>query len=189
LPKDVAAIVHSSEQQGYSFQIGKSILSVNDAQRELIVKRAGELLDGYRNRKVSCLGLAFKAGTDDTRESPAIHIVRELHERGCRISAFDPSPLNGAQEVLRRIDVVDDPYDACRDAELILVLTEWPQFKELDFEKLRGLAARPMVYDTRNLLDPGKVQQAGFFYIDMGRTVRPSAEPLPSGKPNSTVLK
>jgi UDPglucose 6-dehydrogenase len=114
---------------------------------------------------VAAWGLTFKARTDDRRDSPALHVIDRLLDRGARVRAFDPT----VRGPLDRIDVCDDPYAACEGAHVVAVLTEWDEFRWLDFRKVRDLMARPSVVDARNLLDSAALRRAGFFYQGIGR--------------------
>ena len=120
---------------------------------------------------VAAWGLTFKAGTDDLRDSPALAVLRRLRARGAYLKAFDPTVPNPAdghfQDLL--IEHCADPYSACEGAEALVVLTEWPEFREVDFGKVASLMVRPHIVDTRNVLDPTVVRGAGLTYCGMGR--------------------
>jgi UDPglucose 6-dehydrogenase len=136
------------------------------------------MLKSVKGKRIGVLGLAFKAGTDDTRDSPAMHIVRSLYERDARIVAYDPAAMPAARRELPDIEYVDSPYDVCLSAELLLVLTEWPQFRGLDFLRIRELLANPMILDARNMIDIALMDELGFMYVDNGRRSLAMAERL-----------
>jgi UDPglucose 6-dehydrogenase len=171
-PKDSRALVRIAENHGYSFDLLKGVIAVNDEQFEQVVSRiqrlAGQQLDGIT---VAVWGLTFKAGTDDLRESPAIAVVRRLVERGAKVQAFDPTvdrelPPHIADPA---VEISPDPYAACAGAEVLAVLTEWDEFRWLDFGKVAELLNRPAIMDGRNLLDPVTLRRRGFAYEGMGR--------------------
>jgi UDPglucose 6-dehydrogenase len=171
-PKDSRALVRIAENHGYSFDLLKGVIAVNDEQFEQVVSRiqrlAGQQLEGVT---IAVWGLTFKAGTDDLRESPAIAVVRRLVERGARVQAFDPTvdrelPPHIADPA---VEICPDPYAACAGAEVLAVLTEWDEFRWLDFGKVADLLNRPAIMDGRNLLDPVTLRRRGFTYEGIGR--------------------
>ena len=128
------------------------------------------------------LGLAFKGGTDDIRESPAVELVRVLLKEGCRVRVFDPAAMKNAREVLSGPEVTycSSPYEAAAGADALLILTDWPEFAQLDLERLRALLAYPIVVDGRNLYQPSTMAAEGFLYYSVGR---PDVQPAEaSGK-------
>ncbi len=177
-PKDTAALVHIAETAGYDFTLLRGAISANQEQLERVVAKvvraAGE---SFGSRPVAVLGLTFKAGTDDRRNSPALEIAHALLARGARIRAFDPTvppndptgPDGPVAEDLSDIDVCATPYDACTDACVAVVLTEWGEFRQLDFPKIRQLMTQPSIVDARNLLDPAALRKLGFTYTGIGR--------------------
>jgi UDPglucose 6-dehydrogenase len=170
LPKDVAALLHASEAAGYEFGLLRGAVAVNDQQHERIVAKirdaAGGSLDGVR---VALWGLTFKANTDDLRDSPAIAIAERLLAEGARVRAYDPVAGEAAAAGFPELDVSADPYDACRDASVLAVLTEWDEFRWLDFPRVAGMLAARSVVDARNVLDPAAMRRHGFSYQGVGR--------------------
>ena len=130
-----------------------------------VVNAAGGSLMG---RRIAVWGLAFKAGTDDRRQSPAVAIARSLAEAGAMITAYDPT-VTGPVEELPEVKVAFDPYAACEGAEVLVVLTEWEELRWVDFVKVRELLAQPCVVDARNVLDPAALRRLGFDYTGTGR--------------------
>jgi UDPglucose 6-dehydrogenase len=172
-PKDTAALIRVAEDHGYDFALLKEAIAANEAQFDWVADQvqtaAGGRLDGTT---VAAWGLTFKAGTDDLRESPALSVLKRLRDRGARIKAYDPTlpdPVNGHLQSLE-VTVSDDPYEACRDAGALVVLTEWPEFRDLDLTKVAAAMARPAIVDARNVLEPADARAAGFTYAGMGRS-------------------
>jgi UDPglucose 6-dehydrogenase len=172
-PKDARALVHIAESNGFDFPLLKEVIASNDAHFDWVAIQAevaaGGSLDGA---KVAAWGLTFKAGTDDLRDSPALAVIGRLRARGALVSAFDPALPDRDDIRLAGIDIPGDPYTPCEDADVLVVFTEWPEFCEMDFTKVEALMGRPSVLDTRNLLDPQSVREAGLFYRGIGRMVR-----------------
>jgi UDPglucose 6-dehydrogenase len=166
-PKDTRALIRMAEDGGYDFSLLRGVLDVNDEQFDRIVDKverlAGGSLDGVQ---VAVCGLTFKAGTDDLRESPALAVVERLLGRGALVRAHDPAVSGGIDGV----ELVDDPYAACEQAEVLAVLTEWDDFKWLDLDKVAQTMVAPRVVDSRNLLDRSTLARLGFEYEGVGRT-------------------
>ena len=173
-PKDVNALVRIASDAGYDFGLLKGVLQVNDEQFEIVSEKvttlAGGSLEGVR---VAVWGLTFKARTDDLRDSPALAVIARLREKGATIRAYDPAVhydgVRATQAQLEGIDVCADAYAACEGAAVLVVLTEWDEFRRLDFAKVSGLLDAPRVVDARNLLDPAAMRRAGFTYTGVGR--------------------
>lgn len=164
-PKDSRALVRIAEDAGYDFTLLRAVIEANEQQYSRVVAKveraAGGSLEGAR---VAALGLAFKAGTDDTRDSPALHVIRRLARLGAAITAFDPVVRSVAD-----VKVAPDPFSACQDADVVVVLTEWEEFAHLDLDRLAQVVNRRVVVDARNILDPKAVRQHGFTYEGIGR--------------------
>ncbi|UCG61431.1 MAG: UDP-glucose/GDP-mannose dehydrogenase family protein [Candidatus Zixiibacteriota bacterium] len=168
-PKDIRALVSTAESVGYDFQIGKALLSVNEHQKELVVKKSRDFLGGLDGKTICLLGLSFKPLTDDVREAPAIHIARRLKDEGAVVQAYDPAALEQARAQLPDINYHDDYLSAAKGADLVIIATEWHEFRDLDFDQLKSLMNSPAIYDTRNIYDPAEVRKKGFKYICTGR--------------------
>jgi UDPglucose 6-dehydrogenase len=172
-PKDSRALVRIAEDHGYNFDLLKGVIAVNEEQFEQVVGRierlAGRPLEGAT---IAVWGLTFKAGTDDLRDSPAVAVVRRLVERGAKVQAFDPTVVEAlpAHAAHPSIEVHTGPYAACAGAQVLAVLTEWDEFRWLDFTKVAELLERPAIMDGRNLLDPAALRRRGFVYESMGRS-------------------
>ncbi len=169
-PKDVLAFKSVAQSVGYDFQLLTAVMAVNEEQRTRFVSKIREALWTIRGKRLAVLGLAFKGGTDDVRDSPAIAIVRELLVNGATIVAFDPVAMENAQDLigLGAISYASDAYTACTGADALLILTEWPEFKKLDLARVRGLLNLPVVLDGKNLLDPSAASAAGLTYYGVG---------------------
>jgi len=170
LPKDTAALLHTASGAGYDFSLLRGAVNVNEQQHERIVAKiraaCGGALEGVR---IALWGLTFKANTDDLRDSPALAIARRLLTEGARVRAYDPVAGEPAAAALPELEVVADPYDACRDASALAVLTEWDEFRWLDFARVAGALAASNVVDARNVLDPAAMRRLGFSYQGVGR--------------------
>ena len=174
-PKDSQALVRIAEDAGYAFDLLRGVITVNEEQFERVASKAAEMVGGSVDGvRIAAWGLTFKARTDDLRDSPAISVLHRLKRAGAEIRAFDPTvvpPLDDRRRsMLDGIDVVPDPYAACEDAEVLLVLTEWDDFKWLDLDKVAGAMAAPRVVDARNLLDREALRRRGFDYRGIGRS-------------------
>ncbi len=177
-PKDSRALVRIAQDHGYNFSMMRGVIEVNDQQRSRMVDKVIRALDGHERSvlsgsRVGVLGLTFKAGTDDLRDSPSIAVIRDLIRFGAEISAYDPTvsdPLHPARaSALAGITLCDDPYAAATDADVVVILTEWPEFKTLDLDRLATVMAGKSIVDTRNLLDPIAVRSTGLAYDGVGR--------------------
>jgi len=169
-PKDTAALLSTASDSGYDFSLLRGAIEVNQEQHLRVVEKIraarGGTLDGAR---IGVWGLTFKANTDDLRDSPAVTIVRRLAAEGATVRAFDPAAGDDATTVIPEIEVVHDAYAACADADVLAVLTEWDEFRWLDFERVADAVASKTVIDARNVLDPAAMRRLGFTYRGVGR--------------------
>lgn len=166
-PKDTEALIRTAEAAGYDFALLRGVIEVNREQFARIIDKIERALDGPMvGARVAALGLTFKAGTDDLRESPALEIIGRLLERGASVRAYDPvissPPVAG-------VVVADDIYSACADADVVVVLTEWEEFRLMDLDRLAEVVARRSVVDTRNVLDRAALLRLNFSYEGVGR--------------------
>jgi UDPglucose 6-dehydrogenase len=182
-PKDVRAFFKIAETVGYDFDLLQAVEQINKNQQLCFMKKLRAALWTLKGKHIGVLGLAFKGGTDDIRESPAISIIKNLLAEGCIVSAYDPAAINKARAVLpddENLRYAEDEFDAARDAHALLVVTEWPQFAHLDLDRLHETMRYPVVIDGRNLFSLKQMAAAGFHYYSMGR---PLSEPkLPRRK-------
>jgi UDPglucose 6-dehydrogenase len=170
LPKDTAALLRTAADAGYDFSLLEGAVAVNEQQHERIVAKlrasCGGALDGVR---IALWGLTFKANTDDLRDSPALAIARHLLDEGARVRAYDPVAGEAAAASMPELDVVPDPYEACAGASVLAVLTEWDEFRWLDFARVAAALEARNVVDARNVLDPSAMRRLGFVYQGVGR--------------------
>jgi UDPglucose 6-dehydrogenase len=165
-PKDVTALLRIAQGAGYEFRLLQGVAEVNCEQFDRLADKVAAMAGGsLEGATVAVWGLTFKAGTDDLRESPALAVIDRLRRQGARVQAYDPA-VTGA---LDGIDVCADPYGACEGAAVLVVLTEWDEFRRLDFTKVAGLLEAPRVVDGRNLLDPVALRRQGYAYAGLGR--------------------
>jgi UDPglucose 6-dehydrogenase len=172
LPKDTSALLHIADAAGYDFPLLRAAIASNDEQLDRVVAKVVSAVGGDpAGATVGVWGLTFKAGTDDRRSSPAVTVAGRMLDLGATVRAYDPtvSPGTVAQGDLARLELCIDPYEAARGAGVVAVLTEWDEFKALDFDKVRDLMAVPSVVDGRNLLDPAALRRVGFTYTGVGR--------------------
>ena len=180
-PKDLLAFRSVARECGYDFRLLDEVIRINEEQRHRFLRKVRGVLWTLRGKRLGVLGLAFKGGTDDIRESPAMLLVQELLREGCQIAAYDPAAMDRAREILdSNVAFAGDPYDAASGADALLILTEWEEFGALDLLRLRKLLRYPIVIDGRNLYDPEIMARHGFTYYSVGR---PAAltEDLPAG--------
>jgi UDPglucose 6-dehydrogenase len=176
-PKDVRAFYKIAETVGYDFDLLQAVEQINENQQLRFMKKLRAALWTLKGKRIGVLGLAFKGGTDDIRESPAIGIIKDLLAAGCVVSAYDPAAIGKARVMMPEDDKLrytSDEFEAARDAHALLVVTEWPQFARLDLDRLRQVMRYPVVIDGRNLFSLKQMAEAGFNYYSMGR---PLAEP------------
>jgi UDPglucose 6-dehydrogenase len=170
-PKDTAALLHTADVAGYDFSLLEGVVEVNRRQHERMITKARRLVGGsLEGVPIGVWGLTFKANTDDLRDSPAVVIARRLLDEGASVRAYDPAAGDRAAALLPGIEVATDPVDAVDGARALVVLTEWDQFRWLDFARVRDAMAVPAVLDTRNLLDPSALRRLGFAYDGVGRS-------------------
>ncbi|MBI3312182.1 MAG: UDP-glucose/GDP-mannose dehydrogenase family protein [Candidatus Omnitrophica bacterium] len=168
-PKDVAAFIHIAEKLGVDMPLLKATASVNALQRQLFVKRIEEAIWNLNNKTIGVLGLSFKPNTDDVREAPSLEVIRLLRQKGARIRAFDPKAAPQVNGLLHGMTLCKDVYETARGADCLVILTEWNEFKELEFERIKKLMRQPVIIDGRNMYDPGQLRRSGFRYLGVGR--------------------
>jgi UDPglucose 6-dehydrogenase len=172
LPKDTRALLHIAGQAGYDFSLLAGAIASNDEQLDRVVTKVETACGGsVKGKPVAVWGLTFKANTDDRRDSPSLQICRRLTELGATVQAFDPTVDATAEPAddLRGLELGGDPYDAAAGAQAVVVLTEWDEFRWVDFARVLSVMAAPNIVDARNLLDPAAVRRMGFTYTGIGR--------------------
>ncbi|MGE0445623.1 MAG: UDP-glucose/GDP-mannose dehydrogenase family protein [Vicinamibacterales bacterium] len=170
-PKDVKAMVKFAADRDYRFRILHAVEEVNAAQKVRLFEKVRAHFSGSLKGKTAAVwGLAFKPKTDDMREAPAIPLIEALLEAGMCVQAYDPEATRVARGVFgERVRFADGGYDALKDADALLIVTEWNEFRRPDFERMRSLMRQPVVFDGRNLFTPDQMQQRGFTYYSIGR--------------------
>ena len=176
-PKDVAAFRTVAEQLGVDFSLLKEVEKINVTQKKRFLAKVRSALWTLRGKRLGVLGLAFKGETDDIRESPAIDLIEMLMAEGCSIAAYDPAAMERTQQELpagRQLRYATDAFDAARNADALLILTDWAEFVRIDLERLHDTLRYPIVIDGRNLFDPAVMLEHGYTYLSIGRpTVTP----------------
>jgi UDPglucose 6-dehydrogenase len=190
-PKDLMAFRAVARECGYDFRLLEEVMRINEEQRKRFIRKVRSALWTLRGKRLGVLGLAFKGGTDDVRESPAILLIQSLLQEGCQISAYDPAAHSRAAEILDRgVRMAASAYDAAHDADALLILTEWEEFAALDLKRLRAELKYPIVIDGRNLYDPEVMSANGFTYYSVGRsaaTPESVLSPTQPSLPKSTL--
>jgi len=169
-PKDLSAFINIAKKCGYDFKLLKAVKEINDKQKENFIKRVEEMLSGVKNKKIAVLGLSFKPNTDDMREAPSIGIINALVNKGAIIKAYDPVAIENAKTIFgKAISYCKNPYETVRDYDALVFLTEWPEFFDLDFKKIKKLLKGHIIIDGRNIFDPQEIKKLGFNYYSIGR--------------------
>jgi UDPglucose 6-dehydrogenase len=168
-PKDTRAAADLSRQQGYTFELVEATIRVNAATKARMIEKIKEAADPLSGKTAAVLGLSFKPETDDTRESPALAVVRDLLSAGARVRAFDPAAMENTRVLLPELTYARDAYHCAAGADFLVLLTEWNEFRALDLDQLgMALKARIMI-DLRNVYDPKEMRAAGWKYVSVGR--------------------
>jgi UDPglucose 6-dehydrogenase len=168
-PKDTRALIRTASELGVGLGVVEAAVRANEAQKERMLWKARDAMGGLRGRTAAVLGLSFKPDTDDIRESPAVQLIRGLLEGGAHVRCYDPEAMENAGGVLKGVVYCEDPYGASREAEALIIVTEWEEFRNLDLGRIRGLMKRPCFLDLRNIYDPGTLSGLGFEYHCVGR--------------------
>ncbi|MGL4629673.1 MAG: UDP-glucose dehydrogenase family protein [Leadbetterella sp.] len=170
-PKDVQALGKTAQEHGYDFKILKSVMSVNEKQKTKLIPRVKEYFGGdLKGKTIALWGLAFKPHTDDIREAPALYNIKSLRRAGAKVVVFDPEAIsNVKKEVGKKVKYSTNPYDALQDADALMIMTEWPEFRTPDFERMAKALKNKVVFDGRNLYELKDMQEMGFDYISIGR--------------------
>jgi UDPglucose 6-dehydrogenase len=169
LPKDTNALVHISAAAGFDFPLLAATLETNTRQTTRMVDKIRAACGGtLTDKRIGLLGLTFKAGTDDLRDSPALTVATALHTEGAELTAYDPSCRTPVPGLTDNITITQDPIIAAKDTDALVILTEWPEFRSLDWPAMARVATRRTIIDTRNLLDPDVLRRAGFSWTGVG---------------------
>jgi UDPglucose 6-dehydrogenase len=169
-PKDTQALLRSTADRGYDFRILRAVEEVNDRQKQRLVDKMEQHFGDLSGRTIAVWGLAFKPRTDDMREAPAIPIIERLLARGATVRAYDPAAAPVARRIFNgRISLCEKSYEALAGADALAIVTEWNEFREPDFAKMRSLMKAPVVFDGRNIYSPEHMRALGFTYFSIGR--------------------
>jgi UDPglucose 6-dehydrogenase len=168
-PKDVSALKQLAGNTGYHFQLLTSVIEVNELQKRRVMKKLEKHLGSLVGKTVALLGLAFKPDTDDMREATSLVLASRLHGEGADVRGYDPVAERPASELLPRVELCESVEEALDGAHAAILVTEWPEFAELDWQAMAKRMEKPLMIDGRNFLDPGKLRQAGFVYEGIGR--------------------
>ncbi|MEK7502747.1 MAG: UDP-glucose/GDP-mannose dehydrogenase family protein [Patescibacteria group bacterium] len=170
LPKDIKALLNIAKTKGYDFGLLKEVNKVNNQAIKGIVSKSKRLLGGsLENKTIAVLGLSFKPNTDDMRDAPSIVVINSLIRAGAKIKAYDPVAMENAGKILKGIIFSKDCYSAVEDADLLIILTEWNEFRQLSLLEIKKLMRKPNIIDGRNIYDPKKAGEMGFAYLGVGR--------------------
>jgi UDPglucose 6-dehydrogenase len=172
-PKDVQALAKSAEENQYDFKILNSVMDVNEIQKNVLTEKVKKYYKGdLKGKHFALWGLAFKPETDDIREAPALYIIDALVEAGATVTAFDPEGMKNVEQMIGdKVKYADNQYDALKDADALLIVTEWSLFRTPDFTKVENLLKAKVIFDGRNLYDLDKMIDCGFYYNSIGRKV------------------
>ncbi|MBD2308620.1 UDP-glucose/GDP-mannose dehydrogenase family protein [Chroococcidiopsis sp. FACHB-1243] len=169
-PKDVSALIHTADDYGYDTHLLKAAVSVNQRQRLIAVEKLQQVLKILKGKTVGLLGLTFKPDTDDMRDAPALNLIEHLNRLGAKVKAYDPIVAqSGMRHGLTGVLVETDPERLADGCDALVLVTDWQQFRNLDYNKMASLMTNPVMIDGRNYLDREALQQAGFYYVGVGR--------------------
>jgi len=168
-PKDVKALAHMAVIHGSNPQLLQAVMEINRNQRRRVLLRLRKELGGLDQKVIGMLGLSFKPNTDDIREAPALELIHLLENEGATVQAYDPQAMENARSVLPQTRLVNTPYEVAEGADALVLATEWNEFKQLDFERVKGLMRGNLVLDGRNQWDCERLKGLGFKYFGIGR--------------------
>jgi UDPglucose 6-dehydrogenase len=169
-PKDTLALLKTGQDNGAPLRIVEAVVAVNDARKRAMARKVSAALNGeVRGKTIALLGLTFKPNTDDMRDSPSLPLITALQDMGAKVRAYDPEGMEQAKPMLGNVTFCDDAYACAEGASALVIVTEWEQFRALDFGRLKGIMARPVLVDLRNVYRPEEVARHGFVYECVGR--------------------
>ncbi|MCM8800584.1 MAG: UDP-glucose/GDP-mannose dehydrogenase family protein [Candidatus Omnitrophica bacterium] len=168
-PKDIDAFINISKKIGYDFELLKIVKKINEEQKEFFLQKIKDTLWILKDKTIGVLGLSFKPNTDDIRNAPSIDIIKALQNEGAFIKAYDPYAMEKARLILDKVRFCRDAYEVCKNSDCLVIITEWDEFKELDFLRIKRLLKRPLIIDGRNIYEPKAMEKLGFRYIGIGR--------------------
>lgn len=169
-PKDVKAMIAIAKKAGYDFSLLKDVEEINKQAIFGIVEKAKSLLGGtIKGKTIGILGLSFKPDTDDMRDAPSITVINKLQADGAKIKTYDPIAMGNARKIFKNIEFCSDSYSVAKDCDLLIVITEWNEFRQLNLLKIKNSMTKPILLDGRNIYDPQKLREIGFIYAGIGR--------------------
>jgi len=168
-PKDVKALAHIAATHGAHPQLLRAVMEINYDQRKKVIQKLRDILGAFRGKTIGILGLAFKPNTDDMRDAPSIEIIHMLQHEGAQIKAYDPQAEETAKRLLTNVEYCENPYAAAEDADALILVTEWNEFKQLDMMRIKATMRQPILLDGRNIYDPRRMKEMGFILRGMGR--------------------
>ena len=169
-PKDTVALIKTAQDHGSPLRIVEAVAAVNDARKRAMARKVSAALNGdVRGKTVAVLGLTFKPNTDDMREAPSIPLITALQDMGAKVRAYDPVGMEQAKSVIGNVTFCDDAYSCAKGAAALVIVTEWEQFRALDFDRLKTVMAQPVLVDLRNVYQPDEMSRRGFVYEGVGR--------------------
>ena len=169
-PKDTIALMKTARDAGAPIELIETTVRVNSARKQKMAQKIIEALDGnVKGKTIAILGLTFKPNTDDMRDAPALQIVPTLQAEGAKVRAFDPEGMTEARHMLKDVAFASGPYDCVQGADAVVIITEWDQFRALDFDRLKDALKAPVVIDLRNIYAPAEMRAKGFTYVSVGR--------------------
>lgn len=171
LPKDVRGLMYMAETYRVPFPLMHAVQRINQRQPRLVVEKLRYLVGSLKDKTIGILGLSFNPGSGDMLEARSIEVVRLLEDNGCRIKAYDPMAMEEAAKIMPEVNYCKDAYKVADGSDALILVTEWDEFKELNFKKIASLMNRPVMVDSRNLYSPEEMTQAGFLYDGIGRRV------------------
>ena len=176
-PKDVRALIKTAQDYDVPMRILEAVETVNDTRKRAMARKVSSVFGGVlRGKTIAILGLTFKPSTDDVREAPSVALITALQDMGARVRAYDPVGMEQAKQILAEVTYCQGPYDCVEEADAVVIITEWEQFRALDLERVRDLMACPVMVDLRNVYRPEDMQKYGFAYISIGRL--PTQQPV-----------
>lgn len=193
-PKDVRALTYMADEAGLHPQLLRAVMEINHDQRRLVVTKLTNILGSLRNCTIGILGLAFKANTDDMREAASVDIIRWVTSQGAMVRVYDPFAMETGREALERegvrinaVTFCENAYDVAQEADAVVIVTEWNEFKALNMPQLRSMMRRPVLIDGRNIYEAAEMDRHGFIYRGIGRGTGPAPSILPAGDTTSAL--
>jgi UDPglucose 6-dehydrogenase len=175
-PKDTIALLKTGQDHGSPLRIVEAVVSSNDQRKRAMARKVSDMAGDLRGKTVAVLGLTFKPNTDDMRESPSIPLITALQDLGATVRGYDPAGMTQAKDMLSGVTFCNDEYDCAKGASALVIVTEWEQFRALDFARLKKEMAEPVLIDLRNVYHPDEMARHGFKYESIGRGKKPARE-------------